>query len=46
MDKKDPFFLPRGTGIKECPKMKAALEAVDALPQLQEYLKARKVTPF
>ncbi|CAJ1329025.1 unnamed protein product [Effrenium voratum] len=32
--------------FQDCPKMKAALEAMDALPQLKEYLAKRKETPF
>mmetsp|Transcript_39287 Transcript_39287/g.73312 ORF Transcript_39287/g.73312 Transcript_39287/m.73312 type:complete len:227 (+) Transcript_39287:50-730(+) len=32
--------------FQDCPKIKAALEAVDALPQLQEYLAKRKPSPF
>jgi len=32
--------------FQDSPKIKAALEAVDALPQLQEYLKNRKPSPF
>ncbi|CAE8591411.1 unnamed protein product [Polarella glacialis] len=32
--------------FQSCPKIKAALEAVDALPQLQDYLSKRKVTPI
>ena len=32
--------------FQSSPKVKAAMEAVDALPQLKEYFASRKVTPF
>ncbi|CAJ1416137.1 unnamed protein product [Effrenium voratum] len=32
--------------FQACPKLKAALEGVDALPQLKEYLSKRKESPF
>eukprot|EP00416_Gambierdiscus_australes_P015438 CAMPEP_0171069778 /NCGR_PEP_ID=MMETSP0766_2-20121228/9355_1 /TAXON_ID=439317 /ORGANISM="Gambierdiscus australes, Strain CAWD 149" /LENGTH=226 /DNA_ID=CAMNT_0011526193 /DNA_START=99 /DNA_END=779 /DNA_ORIENTATION=+ len=32
--------------FQNCPRIKAAMEAVDAIPELQEWLKARKDTMF
>ncbi|CAK8994699.1 unnamed protein product, partial [Durusdinium trenchii] len=43
-------FFDNAEGAKaafqNCPKLKAALEATDALPQLKEYISKRKETPF